>query len=152
MKIILETSSKNKKEIVSEVLQDLPEWFGLPEAIEEYVIKCQEYPLWVAKDNHKIIGFISLKETSRFTAEIYCMGVKREFHRQSIGNQLFKEFSMHCEEKYQFMQVKTVAEGHYTEYDQTIKFYKSLGFVEFECFPTLWDEWNPCQILVKAIN
>jgi hypothetical protein len=26
-----------------------------------------------------------------------------------------------------------------------------MGFSELEVFPTLWDEWNPCQILIKAI-
>lgn len=33
-----------------------------------------------------------------------------------------------------------------------IKFYKSLGFKEFEVFPTLWDEWNPCQIYVMYLG
>ncbi len=23
---------------------------------------------------------------------------------------------------------------------------------ELECFPTLWDEWNPCQVYVKYIG
>lgn len=36
-------------------------------------------------------------------------------------------------------------------YDKTNKFYLALGFKEFEVFPTLWDEWNPCQIYVMAI-
>ena len=36
-------------------------------------------------------------------------------------------------------------------YDNTNKFYISLGFKEFEIFPTLWDEWNPCQVYVMAL-
>lgn len=32
-----------------------------------------------------------------------------------------------------------------------IFFYLSLGFKEFEIIPTLWDEWNPCQIYVMAL-
>ena len=44
------------------------------------------------------------------------------------------------------MQVKTVKEGCYDIYD--IK----LGLKEFECFPTLWDQWNPCQIYIMPIN
>ncbi|MDU4830764.1 MAG: N-acetyltransferase, partial [Clostridium perfringens] len=31
-------------------------------------------------------------------------------------------------------------------------FYKKLGFKEFECLPTLWDQWNPCQIYIMPIN
>ncbi len=34
----------------------------------------------------------------------------------------------------------------------TNAFYESLGFEELEYFPTLWDEWNPCQVYVKYIG
>ncbi|WP_253197933.1 hypothetical protein [Clostridium gasigenes] len=50
------------------------------------------------------------------------------------------------------MQVKTVKEGCYDEYDRTIAFYKNLGFKELECFPILWDEWNPCQIYIISLK
>ena len=50
-----------------------------------------------------------------------------------------------------FIQVKTVQMGKYAEYDDTNRFYLSLGFKELEVFPTLWDEWNPCQIYIMAI-
>lgn len=50
------------------------------------------------------------------------------------------------------MQVKTVQMGRYDEYDRTNRFYLALGFKEFEVFPTLWDEWNPCQIYVMALR
>ena len=52
---------------------------------------------------------------------------------------------------YSFMQVKTVQMGKYKEYDETNRFYLSLGFKEFEVFPTLWDEWNPCQVYVMGL-
>ena len=42
--------------------------------------------------------------------------------------------------------------GRYKEYDDTNRFYQSLGFKELEVFPTLWDERNPCQIYVMAIQ
>lgn len=53
---------------------------------------------------------------------------------------------------YSFMQVKTVQMGRYDSYDKTNLFYQSMGFQEFEVFPTLWDEWNPCQIYVMALK
>ena len=52
---------------------------------------------------------------------------------------------------YSFIQVKTVLMGKYEDYDKTNRFYISLGFKEFEIFPTLWDERNPCQIYVMAL-
>ena len=30
--------------------------------------------------------------------------------------------------------------------------YLALGFREFEVFPTLWDEWNPCQVYVMSLE
>lgn len=33
-----------------------------------------------------------------------------------------------------------------------IQIYLSLSFREFEVFPTLWDEWNPCQIYVMSVD
>ena len=53
---------------------------------------------------------------------------------------------------YSFLQVKTVQMGKYDDYDATNRFYLSLGFKEFEVFPTLWDEWNPCQVYVMALK
>lgn len=53
---------------------------------------------------------------------------------------------------YSFLQVKIVQMGKYKDYDNTNKFYMSLGFKEFEVFPTLWDEANPCQIYVMSVE
>ena len=80
------------------------------------------------------------------------MGVLKEYHRQGIGRELVYNAKRAASEAgYSFMQVKTVQMGKYEEYDRTNRFYLSLGFQEFEVFPTLWDEWNPCQIYVMAI-
>ena len=53
---------------------------------------------------------------------------------------------------YAFLQVKTVQMGRCEEYDRTNLFYQSLGFKEFEVFPTLWDEHNPCQIYIMSLK
>ena len=53
---------------------------------------------------------------------------------------------------YAFMQFKTVQIGRYEDYDRTNLFYRSLGFREFEVFPDLWDQDNPCQIYVMSLK
>ena len=53
--------------------------------------------------------------------------------------------------QYSFVQVKTVQMGRYSCYDDTNRFYLSQGFLEFEVFPALWDEWNPCQIYIMYL-
>lgn len=144
---------EKKKEIAVEILKDLPDWFGLPDSTREYVEKSQNMPFWVAEEQGRVVGFIVCKETSPDTAEIYVMGVKQQYHRGGIGRQLFGVFHTYAKEQgYSFLQVKTVQEGHYEEYDRTNAFYKRMGFKELECFPTLWDEWNPCQILIRGVE
>ncbi len=140
---------KEKPDIVKEVLADLPDWFGLPESTNQYIEDSKKLPLWVAKKCEDIIGFITLKETSKDTCEIHCMGIKKDYHRKGIGKKLQDSFEEFARDKYEYIQVKTVDEGHYDEYDQTVAFYKSMGFRKLEVFPTLWDEWNPCLILIK---
>lgn len=146
------TDKKQKEEIAETVLRDLPEWFGLPESTKEYIEKSRELPFWAAEENGKTEGFIVLKETSPYTAEIYVMGVKKQYHRTGVGRALFEAFHFYAKKQgYLYLQVKTVQEGHYEEYDRTGAFYKSMGFKELECFPALWDEWNPCQIFIRAV-
>ncbi len=81
------------------------------------------------------------------------MGVSKEYHRHGVGRALFEAAKASAlKSGYSFIQVKTVQMGKYEEYDRTNQFYISMGFKEFEVFPTLWDEWNPCQIYVMALR
>lgn len=140
-----------KAHIVEEILLDLPDWFGLPDSTKEYIEQSKQLVLFSAHHNNQNLGFITLKETSPDTCEIHCMGVKKEYHHKGIGKLLIKQFEEYAKELYEYIQVKTVDEGKYPEYDQTISFYKSVGFKKLEVFPTLWDEWNPCLIMIKKI-
>ncbi len=142
---------EEKAEIVSEVLLDLPDWFGLPESTKTYIDDSRRLPLWVARKGEEIIGFISLTESSPETGDIHCMGIKKAYHRKGIGSQLYLVLEKYAKEKYKYLQVKTVDEGHYVGYDQTVSFYKAVGFAKLEVFPTLWDEWNPCLIMIKSL-
>lgn len=140
-----------KAEIVEKILADLPAWFGLPESTKAYIEEAKELPLWAYYREDEALGFVTRKETAPHTAEIHCMGVLKAHHRQGIGAELLAALEEDSRRKYKFLQVKTVAEGHYPEYDRTIAFYRSCGFVELEVFPDLWDPWNPCLILVKSL-
>lgn len=146
------TAAEEKRRIASAVLGDLPEWFGLPDSTAEYVHQCGELPLWAAMEAGEAVGFIALKQTSPYAAEICVMGVKKRWHRQGIGTLLWQAFlkragALGCE----YVQVKTVAAGRYEEYDRTRMFYERLGFRALEVFPTLWDAWNPCLVMVRRI-
>lgn len=171
--------SEEKRRIAEAVLRQLPDWFGLPESTKRYIEESAGMPFWVwrggrknlpetgaaqegiktsggetqGSGNGKASGFLSLKETSPHTAEIFVMGVLPGEHRRGIGRGLYLAFEEYAREKgYSFVQVKTVQSGHYEEYDRTNSFYRAMGFQELECLPALWDAANPCQIYVKYIG
>ena len=141
-----------REHIARTILEALPDWFGIPEATEEYIADSKDRPFLCAYDGGIPIGFLYLKETGRHTVELAVMGVRKEYHRKGCGSRLFEQARQEAVRRgYSFIQVKTVQMGRYAIYDATNHFYLSLGFKELEVFPTLWDECNPCQIYIMAI-
>ena len=140
--------------ICEKVLRSLPDWFGIEESTVSYIEKSQELPMIIATDDDRPIGFLSLKKHSPFTSEVYVMGVIPQFHRYGVGKGLLIEAEKVLSQKdIDFLQVKTVSADRECEfYKKTRLFYKSFGFKEVEVFPTLWDESNPCQLLIKSIS
>ena len=144
--------AREKREIARQILEALPDWFAVEESREAYIRDSGEMRMLAALEGDKPVGFLCLKETGKATVELAVMGVLQPYHRQGIGRRLAREAMAKAREAgYAFMQVKTVQMGRYPDYDDTNRFYLSLGFQEFEVFPTLWDEQNPCQVYVMAL-
>lgn len=144
---------QSKRHIACSILEALTDWFEITESREQYIKDCGEQIFVVAKEAEKEIGFICLKETGKDTVEVAVMGVLKEYHRHGIGKELIKAAKdIAIEKEYSFLQVKTVQMGFYENYDKTNLFYCNVGFKEFEVFPMLWDENNPCQIYVMALK
>lgn len=153
MEIRMIKEPEEKQKIVRSVLEALTDWFGVTESREEYIRESADLPLCAAYDGSSPVGFLCLKETGRETAEVHVMGVLKEYHRKGVGRKLFemaKEAAVRG--GYEFLQVKTVRMGMYSDYDDTNRFYRALGFKEFEVFPLLWDEANPCQVYVMYLK
>ena len=143
----------DKKMISRQILEALPDWFEVPEAREEYIRSSEGKPFFAAFRGQVPVGFLYLKETGKATVELAVTGVLKALHRRGTGRALFEAAKAYAVAAgYEFMQVKTVAEGLYEDYDRTNLFYLALGFKEFEVIPTLWDEGNPCQIYVMALR
>ncbi len=83
------TAAEEKQRIARLILESLPDWFGIPEAREEYIEKSVKQPFFAAFDGENAVGFLYLAETGRDTAELYVMGVLKEYHRRSVGKALF---------------------------------------------------------------
>ena len=143
---------QEKQKITRLILESLTEWFGIEESRENYIKDSADCDFVAAYDNDKPIGFICLKKTGKDTIELYVLGILKEYHRKGIGRKLFDKARKITKSKgYSFIQVKTVKMGKYKEYDDTNRFYISLGFKEFEVIDDLWGEENPCQIYVMNI-
>lgn len=152
MQIVEITDAEEKRRIAAEILLDLPEWFGLPDSTEMYIRESAQMPFYAAMAEEEAAGFIALKKTSPYAAEVYVMGVKKCQHRHGIGRALMETFlNRACAEGCEYAQVKTVAEGYYEEYNRTRLFYEAMGFRALEVFPTLWDAWNPCLVMVMKL-
>lgn len=141
-----------KRTIARKVLEALHDWFEVDESREKYIADCAGWIFLAAKEDDEYAGFLCLKETGNATVELAVMGVLREYHRKGLGRALFEEAKkIAAEEGYSFMQVKTVKMGVYPDYDDTNRFYRSLGFQEFEVISEIWGEDNPCQIYVMSL-
>ena len=145
-------SPDEKEAVCRETLGTLHGSFEDEKAANEYAVNCRALPMWASYDEGMLQGFLALRETSPYAAEIYVMGVKPEFQRHKIGKALFTSMLSYARRQgYEYLQVKTVRQGVYTEYDTANTFYQSLGFRELEVLP-IWDEKNPCQIYIRNVN
>ncbi len=140
-------------QICEEVLRSLPDWFGIEESTVAYIEKSKKIPMVVAYEDDLPVGFLSLIDHGSYTSEVYVMGVIPKYHRHGIGKILLLEAEKQLiSTGFEFLQVKTVSADRECEfYRKTRLFYKSFGFKEVEVFPTLWDESNPCQLLIKSL-
>lgn len=142
-----------KRLICSDILRRLPDWFGIPEAIDEYIEESSKMPFFACYDKNTIVGFLAIKRHNIYSAEVYVMGINKIYHRKGVGRNLIEECIKWCKENnIEFLQVKTLDESHPDlNYAKTRKFYVAMGFKALECFPTLWGEHNPCLLMIMKI-
>lgn len=144
---------EQKAMITDKILHSIPDWFGIEESIMEYVQKVQDKPFYAAYYDHEAIGFISIQVHNPYTAEVYVIALRSDFHRKGIGTALLHTAEqMLRKEHYRFLMVKTLApSADYEPYDRTRAYYQSVGFYPLEEIKEIWGKENPCLIMVKNI-
>lgn len=153
MSITIEGPVFERGNICEAILRSLPDWFGIEEAIVHYVEEIDRLPTWLALEDARLLGFISVKQHNPHSAEIYVMGIRAEAHRRGIGLRLMKQAEAWCRGGgVEYLQVKTLGPSHSdTFYAGTRAFYAAAGFRPLEEFRQIWDEHNPCLVMVKKI-
>ncbi len=135
------------------ILDLLPSWFGIPEAVDAYVRTADSHPSVIASISGDDVGITTIKHHSPFAAEVHLMAVKPSFHRAGIGTAMLRRVeAMLAAQGVEFLQVKTLSGAcPDVDYDKTRAFYLAYGFRPLEEFPTLWDPSNPALQLIKSI-
>jgi GNAT superfamily N-acetyltransferase len=143
----------NQSSLCVPLLRLLPDWFGIEEAILGYEREIEHLPTFLAKKDEDVLGFLSLKRHTPYSAEILVMAVHPGVQRGGIGRALVEAAEGYARGLgVEYMQVKTLGPSNPDpEYAKTRAFYEALGFRPMEEFSRIWDENNPCLILVKRL-
>ncbi len=154
VKIKEEMDPKKKSEICESILRSLPEWFGIEKAMIDYIEEVKDKLFLTVYVGSIPVGFISIKEHNEYTSELYVLGIVKDLHGRGIGKRLFGAVEERLREQGKmFISVKTLSGSHPDEnYKRTRDFYRAVGFYPLEELTTLWDEENPCLIMVKPLR
>jgi ribosomal protein S18 acetylase RimI-like enzyme len=135
------------------ILRSLPDWFGIEEAVIQYVQEIDGLPTWLASVGNETAGFLTIKQHNPFAAEILVMGVRRSHQRHGAGRALVLAAEQELRQQgVQFLQVKTLSASHPDEnYARTRAFYFAVGFRPLEEIASLWGPANPCLLMVKSL-
>ena len=136
------------------ILRALPDWFGIEASIQHYLAAIPDLPTFLAKAQAQTVGFLSLKQHNPWAAEVYVMGVLPGYQQAGIGRALLtqaEEFAR--SQKIEYLQVKTLGPSNPDAgYAKTRAFYSAMGFRPLEEFSQIWDENNPCLVMIKKIQ
>jgi N-acetylglutamate synthase-like GNAT family acetyltransferase len=135
------------------ILRALPDWFGLEDALQGYAATIPTLPTFLANMDGQTVGFLSLKQHNPYSAEILVMGILPACQHVGLGRMLMERAEAYAKsQQIEYLQVKTLGPSNDdASYAKTRAFYAAMGFRPLEEFTQIWDENNPCLIMVKRI-
>lgn len=133
--------------------RSLPDWFGIEDGLTEAVTYLENHAGLVAESDGEVVGYLTWHQPFPQSAEISWMAVCQTHHRRGIGRELIAALEQRLlDDGVRLLSVKTLADLHPSpEYAQTRAFYASVGFLPQIVLPDLWDQANPCLIMVKPL-
>jgi GNAT superfamily N-acetyltransferase len=132
----------------------LPEWFGIQEANERYLVELAELPAFVALVDGSVAAFAILRIHFEDSAELEAIAVRPDLHRSGVGGALLA----HCEDWLRargvvVFHVKTLGPSDPDpNYARTRAFYRAQGFRPVFETTAIWGPENPALIQVKLLR
>lgn len=158
-----------RSDAAHDILEELPEWFGIDRFTHEYVEAAATFPNYVAvaapEDRSltpgpngaeapldDVLGVLLLDQRYPTSAEVHLLAVRRKHHRAGIGRALVRRVEDDLRAQgVRLLSVKTLGpSAHDPSFDQTRAFYAACGFHPVEEFPDLWVD-SPCLLMVKPL-
>jgi GNAT superfamily N-acetyltransferase len=136
------------------VLRSVPEWFGIESATRAYIDAAGTLPTWIATTGPGApgaLGFLTIRMHYPHAAEVHCMAVRKSSHGRGIGTALLHAVEAELRRQgVAYLQVKTMGPSKpNAEYARTLRFYRSVGFVEVEEFLGLWNGLPALQLIKR---
>jgi GNAT superfamily N-acetyltransferase len=157
-----------RSDAAHDILEELPEWFGIDRFTHEYVEAAAKFPNYVAVDGggvdaggadgggeipfEDVLGVLLLDQRYPTSAEVHLLAVRRKHHRAGIGRTLLERVEEDLRAQgVRLLSVKTLGPSASDPgFDRTRAFYAACGFHPVEEFPDLWAD-KPCLLMVKAL-
>jgi len=140
--------------LCEEILNSLPQWFGLEDANAQYLRDLALLPSFVALERGEVVGFMALRYHNPLASEVRVLAVRPDRHRSGIGRALVRHAGAELARNgVKLLQVKTLGPSDPDPgYQDTRAFYMALGFIPLEETTALWGEAQPCLIMVKPLS
>jgi len=128
--LIVELTPYESEQACRAISADLPEWFGIPEANERYANGVKSRLTFGYVIDSMCVGILSLEFPFENSANIYWMGIKRDWHNKGIGKALIRYAEMICCGRNAYMlSVETLSPKEKDKnYLKTFEFYLKAGF------------------------
>jgi GNAT superfamily N-acetyltransferase len=140
---------------VRRILEALPDWFGDPDAIENYFVAAHDeaFDSFLAVEDGATAAVALVRRHFPECAELQLIAVDPISRNKGMGRMLVDHIGRELAESgCRYLTVHTVAASYDNEaYAQTREFYRRVGFVSLEEHENL--DWpGPTVILVRSLT
>lgn len=137
---------------VERILRALPQWFGIEEAIQNYVARAEELDCFLAVSEAGVVGVALVERHFPESAELALIAVDPQHRSRGVGAKLIDHIERALRvDGCRFLEVHTVGQSYeHDGYAETRAFYKAVGFARLHEFENV--EWDgPTLVYIKSL-